>query len=425
MRNSLSDKLLSFFVKRPYIVVTIVGIILPILFKSIFVPDWSYLGSSFLFLLIFMLGSLIGLTAILVNANNNRIRSMSYMMDRIKNKDLDEQVLNLAEVEGLEDVSASLKEMIIDMRGIMLSFNDISKQLLETSDMFNSNYEKVNTSIDDISITMNEIARGASEQASEAEKGVNMIMSLSEQINNVSEHSSNVAESSKDMIVLNSRGITAINSLKEANEESSDTTNKISEFMRSFIGKSKEIGEFVTTINTIATQTNLLALNAAIEAARAGEAGLGFAVVADEVRKLADNSKKATDQIESIMEGIIREADHATEILDRTSSVMELQSQAVDNTIKTFQMIADGMDVISNRIDQVVEATKVMDESKNNAITAIQNISAVSEEAAASSQEVAANTQEQREIILSMTNSAKELNTLSQELRKYVERYKL
>jgi methyl-accepting chemotaxis protein len=372
-----------------------------------------------------MLGSLIGLTAILVNANNNRIRSMSYMMDRIKNKDLDEQVLNLAEVEGLEDVSASLKEMIIDMRGIMLSFNDISKQLLETSDMFNSNYEKVNTSIDDISITMNEIARGASEQASEAEKGVNMIMSLSEQINNVSEHSSNVAESSKDMIVLNSRGITAINSLKEANEESSDTTNKISKFMRSFIGKSKEIGEFVTTINTIATQTNLLALNAAIEAARAGEAGLGFAVVADEVRKLADNSKKATDQIESIMEGIIREADHATEILDRTSSVMELQSQAVDNTIKTFQMIADGMDVISNRIDQVVEATKVMDESKNNAITAIQNISAVSEEAAASSQEVAASTQEQREIILSMTNSAKELNTLSQELRKYVERYKL
>ncbi|AUG53091.1 methyl-accepting chemotaxis protein [Thalassospira marina] len=65
-----------------------------------------------------------------------------------------------------------------------------------------------------------------------------------------------------------------------------------------------EIGDVITLISDIAEQTNMLALNATIEAARAGDAGKGFAVVANEVKHLADQTAKATADIESRVKAV-------------------------------------------------------------------------------------------------------------------------
>jgi methyl-accepting chemotaxis protein len=77
-----------------------------------------------------------------------------------------------------------------------------------------------------------------------------------------------------------------------------------------------QIGEIIATVSSIADQSNLLAFNATIEAAKAGEHGAGFSVVAEEVRTLAEQSKRATAQIRSILS----EIDRATREAERSAA---------------------------------------------------------------------------------------------------------
>jgi len=418
--NEIRQKRFQILAKKPFLSTGIFALIICIITK-IFV-QLSFI--QFIGVLIIIGGVFEGLTYILVKETKNKMESIIYIMDRIKNKDLSHSV-DLSQFEGSEAVSMSFNNMIDDLKSILGSLKSISLQLVNASDMLNNNSAKINESMDDMVATIDDIARGASEQAVEAEKGVQLIMNLSEQINAVFENSNNIAKDSQTMKELSASGLEAVETLKDANAQSSEMANKVFEFIQSFVKKCENIGQFVIAINTIAEQTNLLALNAAIEAARAGEAGKGFAVVADEVRKLADDSKKATEQVEQIMQDILKEAENATSMTNIIESVMEGQNQAVNNTAQAFNVIANNIENIIQRLNDANQFIAAMEKNKNEVIEAIQNISAVSEEAAAASQEVAATVQEQRNFIQELANSSRNLNELALELRKYMDVYKL
>ncbi|PPT92411.1 hypothetical protein XthCFBP4691_04145 [Xanthomonas theicola] len=69
--------------------------------------------------------------------------------------------------------------------------------------------------------------------------------------------------------------------------DGAEVVGKAGQSMTQINSSSKQIGDIIGLIDSVAFQTNLLALNAAVEAARAGDYGRGFAVVAGEVRNLA------------------------------------------------------------------------------------------------------------------------------------------
>ena len=94
---------------------------------------------------------------------------------------------------------------------------------------------------------------------------------------------------------------------------------------------SAAIGNVVNLIAQIARQTTLLALNSTIEAARAGDAGRGFAVVATEVKALAVQTQSATEEITKKIEALQKDAAGSADAVHRISQAIEAIRPVFEN----------------------------------------------------------------------------------------------
>ena len=94
---------------------------------------------------------------------------------------------------------------------------------------------------------------------------------------------------------------------------------------------SAAIGNVVNLIAQIARQTTLLALNSTIEAARAGAAGRGFAVVATEVKALAVQTQHATEEITKKIEALQKDAAGSVDAVHRIAVAIEAIRPVFEN----------------------------------------------------------------------------------------------
>ena len=196
----------------------------------------------------------------------------------------------------------------------------------------------------------------------------------------------------------------------EAQAEKSAAINSQTAEMTAELAKSAEtVKNIVETILGISSQTNLLALNASIEAARAGEAGKGFAVVADEIRNLSENTKESAEQISSTIDVLIENVNRASDNMLLSVESSNRQGEMIQETGAKFSEISDSFDSLSKsvsdislRVDDCVKAT-------NKVMQAITDLSATSEEVAASSE---SSLELSRECASDMTTTNDILNTI-------------
>jgi methyl-accepting chemotaxis protein len=133
----------------------------------------------------------------------------------------------------------------------------------------------------------------------------------------------------------------------------------------------------------------------------------------------------ATQEIASIIKITQDRTAKAVEKSSATETILNSQNEAVTSTTRIFNGIMQSMENLSAQVEQIMLRIAEMEENKEHAINAIQSISAVSEETAASSQEVTASTQEQLASIEELSSQAAGLSAASKELEQSISRFKL
>lgn len=150
-----------------------------------------------------------------------------------------------------------------------------------------------------------------------------------------------------------------------AEAESRAAGQQVSELSQAAEG----IGAVLTMISTIAEQTNLPALNATIEAARAGDFGKGFAVVASEVKALANQTAKATGDINA----------QITDIRNSTGRV----SGAIEGITSIIRQISSASASIAVAVEEQGASTKEIARNVEEASDATSKIAATMDEVSA------------------------------------------
>lgn len=327
--------------------------------------------------------------------------------------------------DELGTLTKSIGTMIANMRQLIQNTGDAAIRVRDSSKTVSNISNQVSIVSQEVAKTIQEIAEGASNQAEDSEQGARRMTDLSLKINGVSESAAIIGSYSEDTIKLTKKGLESVEDLEKKARETTEITKAIITDIQTLDSHSKSIDKVVKVIGSIADQTNLLSLNAAIEAARAGEAGKGFAVVADEVRKLSEQSTLATGEIAAMIKSI---RNHTTTVVEKAVSsgnILASQNEAVANTLGIFKRISDSMEALAHKVTDIMAGVTDMNRYRDQTISSIDSISAVSEQIAAATQEVSASTEEQVSSIEELAVFAKQLDDTAKVLNDAISRFKV
>jgi len=253
-----------------------------------------------------------------------------------------------------KDEVGKMIESLQKMRGGLI---EIVKKIKVSSEGIASISEQVSSS-------SQQIAEGASEQAASTEEVSSSMEEMAANINQTTENS-RVAE----QIAISAN----------------DKLAAVAKAVQNTVESMRLIDEKISIIDDIAEKTDLLAVNAAIEAARAGSSGKGFAVVAHEVRQLAENSSKASSEINIISDESVKVAEEAGRLMQELIPEIQNTSNLIQDITAASLEQNSGADQINGAVQQLTST--------------VQQNSASSEELAASANQMSNEAQQLKQII--------------------------
>jgi methyl-accepting chemotaxis protein len=313
--------------------------------------------------------------------------------------------------DEIADMARDFDEMADNLHRMMTDIDHNAKTLAQSSGILAQVSADVSSRTEDVSGRSNTVAAAAEEMSANMASVAAAVEQTATNVSMVSSAASEMTATIRDIQKSTDKA-------RSITENAVDQSKVASERVDQLGNAAQDIGRVTESITEISEQTNLLALNATIEAARAGEAGKAFAVVANEIKELAKQTAEATQEIKDRINRIQNSTDEAVMEIGQIARVVRDVNEivggiahSIDEQSVTTMEIADNVSQASQGIQEVTENVS---QSSMVAGEVAQDIAQVDENSTLITNATA-----------TLNTSVEELQQLSHQLEKMVDRFDL
>ena len=327
----------------------------------------------------------------------------------------------ISEVKTLINASTSLADKLggivteVDEHADILDSSMASlNELAETNSTSTNQIRQVMDDLSSTAVTLADNVQSVNAKVSEMGDNMSAINSEAVTLNDNSDKMNRAGQNvSESMTLVLTSSHTASDIIAQLIEQVNETNKAIA-----------SINEAVELISDITSQTNLLSLNASIEAARAGQAGRGFSVVASEIKQLADQSSQGADSIKNIADNILEKSNRSVILTGRMKELAEQEQTDIGNAKESFDILNRIIEENAAIAQTVMDKTKNLETLKLDIINSVSELSAISEENAASNEEVTARVTEIAESVNRISEDTQTVRKVSSDMKELMDYFK-
>lgn len=319
--------------------------------------------------------------------------------------------------ESIEEVTLAAEKNELVATKIM----DVATNVASHTDSMGAALEQIVSATNIVNDSMDGIVEGTTSTAEAITNQTMQTQEIQEVIDITHDSAAKIVMITQDTSQALVEGTQAITDLFEQVDVSINDSKEMQKVSYELQEKTEEVYGITDIILGISEQTNLLALNASIEAARAGESGRGFAVVADEIRNLAEQTRRETENITTIIDALSVNAKEVISRVEANVATSNRENECARFASGKFEEITQRITELASEIASISEKIDILRTANNEIVDNVNTLSATSQEISASTHEVQSASENNMIMLNDFSERMKQMLVEMEELKQYIQ----